>query len=163
MMDPLTRDDIHAAFTPKQRRHVTPPDLGGRDWPTLDYLGWAHVSGHMAYVVYAREGETRGLVLRRTKLTGQMKPKMCSWCLTVHQGSNVNLFTAQVGDNRDKLYGDYMCNDLKCSAYVRGTAKLEACQMRETISLDMKIVRLRANVERFYRAIYGQDVFPGPT
>ncbi|MHC1700783.1 MAG: FBP domain-containing protein [Humidesulfovibrio sp.] len=160
-MDPLTREDIHTAFTPKQRRHVTLPDLDGRDWPALDYLGWAHVSGHMAYVVYARDGVARGLVLRRTKLTGAQRPKMCSWCLTIHRGCGVNLFTAQVGDNRDKLYGDYMCNDLKCSAYVRGTEKLEACQMRETISLDKKIERLHVNVERFFRAIYGAGVFPG--
>lgn len=162
-MEPLTREAILEAFTRRQRKYVQFPNLDNVDWVSLDYLGWAHISGHMAYVVYARDGHACGLVLRRTKLTGAQKPKMCSWCLTIHRGCGVNLFTAQVGDNRDKLYGDYMCNDLKCSAYVRGTEKLEACQMRETISLDKKIERLRANVERFYRAIYGPAVFPDPS
>lgn len=162
-MEPLTREAIIGSFSRKQRKYVQLPNIDNVEWAALDYLGWAHVSGHMAYVVYARDGAARGVVLRRTKLTGAQKPKMCSWCLTIHRGCGVNLFTAHVGDNRDKLYGDYLCNDLGCSAYVRGTEKLEACQMRETISLDMKIARLRANVERFYRAIYGQGVFPEPT
>ncbi|SNS19010.1 FBP C-terminal treble-clef zinc-finger [Humidesulfovibrio mexicanus] len=155
-MESMTAATILAAFTRRQRRYVVLPDLGGVDWERLDYLGWAHASGHMAYVVYNHERPAVGLVLRRTKLTGAQRPKLCSWCLTTHQGCGVNLFTAQIGDNAARVHGDYVCNDLRCSAYVRGLLRTGVGQMRETITVGERVARLRTNVERFIRSVYGE-------
>lgn len=78
---------------------------------------------------------------------------MCSWCLTIHRGCDVNLFTAETQFERNKTYGDYICNDLNCSLYVRGIMKSEACQMRENIDIKAKIARLNANIGKFFQAV----------
>lgn len=154
-MKPLTREEIAEGFSARQRKQLVFPNLEKVDWNALDFFGWAHVSGHLAFIVYDDGRQTRGLVLKRTKLTGAQKPKMCSWCLTLHRGSGVNLFTAETKLDRNKIYGDYICNDLNCSFYVRGIMKPDACQMRENISIESKIARLHANIEKFFQVVYG--------
>jgi endonuclease/exonuclease/phosphatase family metal-dependent hydrolase len=47
----LTREAIIESFSRRQRKYVQPPNLEAVDWAALDYLGWAHISVHMAYVV----------------------------------------------------------------------------------------------------------------
>ncbi len=79
---------------------------------------------------------------------------MCSWCLTVHRGGGVNLFTAQNTSDRNKTYGDYICNDLQCSLYIRNIKSADACQMREHVDVEFKIRRLQGNIKKFMKQVH---------
>lgn len=159
-MEPLAREDILAAFFPKQRKSVELPDLDNIDWDGLDYLGWQHRSGHLAYVVYQKNGYVQGIVLKQTKSTKETQQCLCSWCMTVHRGGGVTLFTAATHQPH-RVQGVYVCADLQCSAYIRGKKRPAGCQMRETISQAKRMARLRYNIERFFGLIHGRDVFAG--
>lgn len=159
-MEPLTRDVILASFSPKQRKLVELPDLENVDWDGLDYLGWQHSSGHLAYVVYQKNGHVQGIVLKQTKATKGTQQFLCSWCMTVHRGGGVTLFTAATHQTH-RVQGVYVCADLQCSAYIRGRKRPAGCQMRETISQERRIARLGNNIERFFGRIHGRDIFAG--
>lgn len=155
-MEPLARATILASFPKKQRKLVELPNLEETDWAALDFLGWRHTSGHLAYVVYEQEDRIRGLVLRLTP-SGGTHQCMCSWCMTVHQGGGVALFTAEASGTH-RIHGVYVCANLQCSAYVRGSKRPNGCQMRETIGREQRIARLRSNMERFFRLVDGQEM-----
>lgn len=158
-MEPLTREAILASFPPRQRKRVELYDLDRVGWDCLDFLGWTHSSGHLAYVVYQKDHMVRGVVLDKTRPSGALKSKMCSWCMSIHSGGGVTLFSAEKAADKNRIRGEYVCTNLQCSAYVRGSAKPDGCQMNENIDREARIARLRDNVERFFRAIHGEGVF----
>jgi hypothetical protein len=155
---PLTIPDIIPAFPKKAQRFITMPKLEAIDWRVLDYYGWCHSSGHLGYVIFNDKSGIRGIVLEKTKMTGAQKPRMCSWCLTVHRGCGVNLFTSATAYDKNKIIGEYVCSNLNCSLYISGLLVPDACQMRENIGMDAKKERLRANVGKFFDMIYSQKM-----
>lgn len=157
-LTPLTVEDAMLAFPIKKRRFVVMPKFETINWNVLDYLGWSHPSGHLGYVIYNDGLSTRGIILEKTKMTGVQKPRMCSWCLTVHRGCGVNLFSGQTEYNKNTHIGEYVCSNLNCSLYIRGILKADACQMRESLGTDEKAKRLQANVRSFFDMIYTQKV-----
>jgi hypothetical protein len=53
--------------------------------------------------------------------------------------------------------GNYICTDLQCSRYVRGTLKSEAAtRMEESLDPAEKIIRLRTKLEGFTRSVLGE-------
>lgn len=158
-MEPLTREVILASFPPRQRKRVELPDLDGVDWECLDFLGWTHSSGHLAYVVYQKDRMVRGVVLSKTRPSGTLKSRMCSWCMSIHRGGGVTLFAAEKSRDKNRIHGEYVCANLGCGDYVRGTRKPDGCQMNENLDHEAAIARLRGNVERFFRAVHGKDAF----
>ena len=48
-MDVVTASQLQDCFTPED--DVWFPDLTKIAWQDLDFLGWVHPSGHLAYIV----------------------------------------------------------------------------------------------------------------
>lgn len=145
----LEKSEIQGAFSSRERKKLKISiDPDKVDWENIDFLGWVHPSGHLGYIVYEQDESLIGLVLERNKPGGITKGAMCNLCMTVHGSRGVVLFTVKVA-NQDASYGTYICADLQCSLYVRGLKPLSPNQMRETISIEAKVARLKRNLEKF--------------
>ena len=100
-------------------------------------------------------------VLRRPQARNRslIRSSMCSICLTVHAASGVVHFVAAKAGRPGRAgnsVGNYICADLQCSRYVRGTLKTEAAiAMEESLDPAEKILRLRSKLEGFVRGVLG--------
>lgn len=159
----LTADEIRASFVNCSKgvaQRLSLPDLDAQPWDDLDLLGWVDPSGSgTSYLVTERpvhgsedDSEPIGFVLRASKGSGVKRQSMCSLCLTVHSSSDVALMTAarpgaagRAGNSR----GNYLCADLGCSLYVRGLRQPARVQPHETITREVKVMRLRSNLTEF--------------
>ena len=78
-------------------------------------------------------------------------------CMTVHSSSGVTLFTAALGGSAGRAgnsVGNYMCDNLQCSRYLRGELKSEALVVpTESLDLDARIDRLRSKLDPFVERI----------
>jgi hypothetical protein len=155
-MNPLTADEIRSSFvncTKGEAKRAGMPDLDETPWPDLDFLGWPDPSGSQrAYLVAERDGVPVGLLLRQSSGTGGGRSTMCQICITSHSGRSVALSVARktgaAGKKGDST-GIYLCRDLACSLYVRGKRVSGAASLRETLSLEASVERLRRNLDRF--------------
>jgi len=154
-MDPLTQQEIKGLFSKKERRDLIVPNLSQIRWENLDFLGWRHRSGHLAFIVYQFDGNYKGLTLTLVDVTNRSATKMCSWCHTLHPGQGVTMFGAKTIANSRMLVANTACSDLQCSQYVRGLLKPDATQLQETIGAEEKILRLRRNLDLFFQEVYG--------
>lgn len=151
-MRTLTKEEIILSFSKKDVKKLKLPDFNTIEWKNIDYLGWVHPSGHLGFMVYELDSTLIGLVLDKTT-PGTKNAKMCSLCLTIHNGRGVSIFSTQVKSKPNTKHGIYVCSDLQCSLYVRNKKNFPANQMRETISMDDKILRLNSNLDNFFRGI----------
>lgn len=156
-MNPLTADEIRASFVNcskgEAKRAVLPAHLDETPWDDLDFLGWPDPSGSQrAYLVLERDGVPIGLQLRQSSGVGAARSQMCQICVTSHSGSSVALAVARrtgaAGKKGDST-GIYVCRDLACSLYVRNKKVSGSAAMRETLTVDMAIERLRRNLDEF--------------
>ncbi len=155
-MNPLTPEAIRASFvncSQGEAKRAVLPDLTTTPWPDLDFLGWPDPSGsHRAYLVLEREGVPIGLLLRQTPGLGDARSTMCQICITPHSGSSVALTVAgksgAAGRKGDST-GIYICRDLACSLYVRNKRVSRAAGLRETLTVEASIARLRHNLDQF--------------
>lgn len=78
---------------------------------------------------------------------------MCSLCLTTRTGGAVSLMTARrTGEagRQGNSVGQYLCDDLDCSLYVRDKKhSVAAGEYEEALTLDEKIARMRTNLTTF--------------
>lgn len=152
----LTPDEIRASFvncSKGEAQRALLPDLDATPWSDLDFLGWPDPSGSQrAYLVLERDGGAVGLLLRQSAGAGAARSAMCQICITSHSGGSVALSVARktggAGKKGDST-GIYICRDLACSLYVRGKKVSGAASLRETLTLDASIERLRRNLDQF--------------
>ncbi|MFI7497443.1 FBP domain-containing protein [Streptomyces sp. NPDC049687] len=137
------------------KRLPVPRFLSELPWDDLDFLGWRDSSApERSYIVTEHGGELVGVEFRRAaRVAGSHHRSMCSLCLTTHPASGVELMTAHkarsTGDNYNTV-GTYICSDLACSLYVRGLKRVQpGGHPRESLSVDEKIQRTRANLAAF--------------
>ena len=150
----LNSEEILSAFPKKDRKNVKlPRNLEKIDWDNLDFLGWLHSSGHLAYMIFEWNGALEGLVLEKSLAAKRNISKMCSLCKTISGSQGIVLFSSTLRKNKKVSRAVYVCSDLQCSLRVRGKIALGANQMCETISTDDKIIRLLDGVEEFYLSI----------
>ncbi|MEU4311391.1 FBP domain-containing protein [Nocardia sp. NPDC024068] len=125
-MQPLTEPEIRASFVNcskgDAKRLTLPPDLAGRPWADLDFLGWADpgLPGR-AYLVVPEEAGFAGIALR-FETGGPRRSQMCTICSTTHSNGGVVLMTARKAGEagrRGNTTGTYICDDLACSLYAR--------------------------------------------
>lgn len=155
-MNPLTDDEIRSSFvncSKGEAKRAGLPDLDATPWADLDFLGWPDPSGSQrAYLVVERDGVPVGLMLRQSSGAGAARSTMCQICVTSHSGSAVALTVARktgaAGKKGDST-GIYVCRDLACSLYVRGKKVSGAASLRETLSLESSVERLRRNLDQF--------------
>jgi len=152
---PLEREQVLSAFPAEDRPKLILPALDRLHWANLDFLGWCDRTGDKAFLVY----EGSGLVLDRMAARTTAPPAfMCSICRTVHGPSGIAHFTyrSPVGAGYNTLT-DTFCGNLQCSLYVRGLLRPDIMQLHETISVERKVARLLAGIDRFFANISSFD------
>ncbi|PZG43667.1 hypothetical protein C1I98_18075 [Spongiactinospora gelatinilytica] len=159
-MREITESDIRRSFVNcskgEARRLGLPDDLADRPWADLDFLGWRDPSAPgRAYLVAERGDQLIGVALRATSggARGFTARSMCSLCLTTRTGGGVALMAAgrvrEAGRQGDTV-GQYLCGDLDCSLYLRGKKEtVGSGDLTETLPVEQKIARLRANLDAF--------------
>lgn len=155
-MRPVAEPEIRAAFVNcakgEARRLNLPDDLAARAWDDLDYLGWQDPKApQRRYLVTEHDGVLRGLVLRAPEVGIARRASMCSLCLTVRSGGVALLVAPRAGKagQRGHSAGLPMCADLACSLLVRGRIAANGPVVYETLTVEEKVARLRANLDAF--------------
>jgi hypothetical protein len=166
-MDPIGEARIRASFVNcskgEARRLGLPRALDELPWGELDFLGWRDPGApERGYLVAPREdGELVGVVLRvaSARRRSLVKTNMCSVCVTTHAGSGVDLVAAPRAGSAGRegnTVGTYMCADLACSLYIRGLKRPNLLvRHEETLALDDRVARLRANLDAFVDQVLG--------
>ncbi|MEU5896559.1 FBP domain-containing protein [Streptomyces venezuelae] len=163
-MKPLTEHDIRTSFVNcskgEAKRLPLPKNLADLDhWDDLDFLGWFDLSApDRKYLVAERAGELVGLSLRSASGNrGFLRRSLCSLCLTTHPGNGVALMTAAKAGPAGRAgnsVGRYICADLDCSLYTRGTKKaVPGGRMEESLTIEQQIERLRRNLDAFLERV----------
>jgi len=150
-VNPLQRDQLISAFPAEDREKLSLPAFEKVPWPNLDFLGWCDRAGDKAFLVYQGDGMASGLVLDRMAVrTSVARSFMCSICRTVHGPRGIAKFTYRSRDGAGyNTLTDTFCGNLQCSLYVRGILRPDIMQLHETISVDRRIERLHAGIDRF--------------
>ena len=84
--------------------------------------------------------------------SGSMKPVVCDFCFTWLAGTNAAILTFR-RSRTAVSHSFYVCADLHCSANVRGLteqSRLSRTQLREDITEEGRIVRLKTKLESVY-------------
>ncbi len=125
-MKPLTEADIRSSLVnaqPSEVEQMPLPGLHETVWADREYLGWRDPgSPHRGYLVYWRDGEAVGVVLRASGARLQAGSAICSLCNTSQPAGQVTMFSAaragEAGRRGDSI-GTYICADLACSLLIR--------------------------------------------
>lgn len=155
-MRPVAEPEIRAAFVNctkgDAKRMNLPDDLAERPWDDLDYLGWQDPKApQRRYLVTEHDGVLRGLVLRAPETGVARRASMCSLCLTVRSGGVALLVAPRAGKagQRGHSTGLPLCADLACSLLVRARVATNGPVVYETLTVEEKVARLRANLDGF--------------
>ena len=159
-MHPVTEDAIRASFSNcsqgEAKRIPMPRDLADVPWSDLDFLGWRDLGAQdRAYLVTPRGDGLTGVMLRSAATRkGFLRRNLCSLCLTTHPGGGVSLMTGRkAGDagRQGNSVGLYLCSDLACSLYIRGTKSPGAAadRMEETLNVEEQVGRMAGKLEEF--------------
>ncbi|GAA3127708.1 FBP domain-containing protein [Planomonospora alba] len=165
-MRPLTERDVRTSFVNCSKGEATRLDLprgfADQPWDDLDFLGWRDPGApERAYLVAERGGPLVGVALRVTSggSRGFTSRSMCSLCLTTHTSGGVALMTARrTGEagRQGNSVGQYLCADLACSLYTRRKKEAPgAGVVDETLTLEEKVARVRANLHSFLDKVLG--------
>lgn len=163
-MEPLTEPQIRASFVncskgEASRLHL-PRDLDATPWDDLDFLGWRDPQAPArVYLVTVHDGVRRGLQLRAPGTTGRGQQGMCSLCTTVRSGDVALLVAPRAGraGKAGHTVGTYVCGDLACSLLVRDKVSSGGARLHETLTVEEKVARLRANLDAFVARVLRQD------
>jgi hypothetical protein len=158
-MRSVTEAEIRESFVNctrgEARRAALPRGLAEVAWEQLEFLGWQDpASPGRAFLAATHNDETVAIRLQfqpRPRLVD--KRSMCSLCLTTHPGDGVALMVARrsgAAGRRGDTVGLYICRDLACSEYTRGTRQPAlATQTHETLTVEEKLERLRSRLAEF--------------
>ena len=150
-MDPISQNEISHAFDEDQ---VILPDVSAVEWDNLDYLGWVHPSGHLAYLVLVshESGKLTGSVLQRSqRISKRPSYEMCSWCHHVHRNNGTAMFTLSVkGTEGRYLIGKVLCKDLDCSLRIRNLIEPPS-YMAETLYVEARVWRMQKSMHRWLK------------
>ena len=121
----------------------------------LDYLGWVHPAGHLAYAIVPYADELRTLMLRRSVNTsGRPRSHMCSWCHFVHRSRGAAMFSSTVsGTQGRRVVGNMLCANLDCSVRIRNLTGDTPGFMPETLDLSYRVRRLENALYAFLHRV----------
>jgi hypothetical protein len=163
---PLAEGEIRRSFVNCSRGEAKtlslPAGFGRVDWSELDFFGWRDPRAPLrAYIVAERESGLIGIALRtaspgRSQIRSVM---MCDLCRTVHEAGSAGLFVAPVAGDAGKqgnTVGLYLCGDIACNDYVRGTLRPAVRpQANDAVALPDRIAVMTANLDRFLDRVAG--------
>jgi FBP C-terminal treble-clef zinc-finger len=163
-VEPADEASLRASFVNCSKGETAkinlPVPLTAIPWDSLDFLGWRDPKAPArGYIVTPYDGGLAGITLRAAGKSAKslVKSSMCSMCMTVHPSSGVTLFTAPLAGPSGRAgnsVGNYMCANLQCSLYLRGTLKSEALVVpTESLDLAGRVERLRGKLDPFIARI----------
>ncbi len=162
-MQSLTEAEIRKSFINcskgEAKRLNVPPRLNEVDWESLEFFSWIDAKNPQkaCVVVPQQDGAVAGVLLTRAKAQGK-KAQMCSFCMTLHPGSGISLFSAaKTGESgrRGNTLGTYICSNLRCADYVTGKKKPEGIrQMDETLTVEQRLQRMLENAQAFVERLH---------
>ena len=144
-MQPLTESQIRHSFINcskgEAQRLNLPAGLSSWEWSAEIFLGWIDPkSPQRGYAVIETEDGPRGIVLAKTARRGGGAAQMCQFCMTLHPGSGVSLYSAarpSARTGQHNTLGTYLCADLRCSDYTLGRRRPAGIrQMEETMTRE---------------------------
>lgn len=139
------------------RIHI-PAHVLGADWGSQVFVSWADPKApQRAYLVAETAQGLQGLTMEIRKAPTGGGPRMCQICRTLHPSSGASLMsivtTKSAQDNYGSI-GTYMCSDLACVDYVRGTKTPDGTtQMTETLTVEEKEERVLTNVRSLIASV----------
>ena len=163
-MQPLTPDSIRSSFVNCSKGEAKRMPVPGAAalpsasrWEELDFFGWRD-PGHpqAAWMVVDGDEGPVGIALKVSSAGGAGRKNMCTLCLTTHSASDMAMLVAPLAGasgRRGNTVGNYVCADLACSLYVRGLKRPNRAQPHETLPVEAKVERLRANLAAFVRRV----------
>jgi hypothetical protein len=159
-MSPLSEAQVRRSFVNltagEAKRANLPNDLATRPWDRLDYLGWRDPkSPQRAYLVVERAAGICGVGLRRSTQPTGPRRTMCSLCLTVGDVALMVAPRAGRSGQAGNSVGTYICADLVCSLYARNLLRAHDAVAHETLGIEQKVARLRANLDAFVDRVVG--------
>ncbi|GAA5198487.1 FBP domain-containing protein [Rugosimonospora acidiphila] len=164
-MDPISEAEIRGSFLNCSKgdaaRIKLPTDFLETPWELLDFFGWTDPSApQRAAIVLPSEDGVQAIMLRKADRAfgGRVRSGLCQACLTSHPGGGVALFTASCPGPSGRVgnsVGEYLCADLACSLYLRGTMRPRpgAVRVEETLALDEKVERAMRKLRAFARRV----------
>lgn len=161
-MRPLTEIQIRASFINctqgEAKRANLPADLALTPWEERIFLSWIDPKApQRGYLVVPDAEGLRGIMLQKTPQRGLGAAQMCQFCLTLHGGSGVAMYSAARPSSRRGHYasiGTYLCADLDCSAYTLGRRRPAGVrQMEETMTAEDRRERALENARGFIQRL----------
>lgn len=146
-MKALSRDDIvNLSIKPRLKRELRFVPEEVFDWEERDFIAVMNKAKNEGVLIAELEERyvaTFRLQKRSANSRGQAEAIICDFCATWQRGSNSTVISFQ----KEKGSVSFLCcGDLLCSFHVREKtpeSKLSRTQLRETISVESKIQRLR--------------------
>ena len=135
-----------------------PAHVLGADWGSQVFVSWTDPKApQRAYLVAETAQGLQGLTMEIRKAPTGGGARMCQICRTLHPSSGASLMsivtTKSTQDNYGSI-GTYMCSDLACVDYVRGTNTPDGTtQMTETLTVEEKEERALANVRSLIASV----------
>lgn len=155
-MNPINRDEfaqlLHRSdVKPRLRRDLryVPEEIS--TWEARDFLAITSKSRSEGVIIapFASQAVfSFRLQPRAANSNGRVEAIICDFCATWQRGT----YSATIAFQKEKRSISFLvCADLACSLHVRSltpAAILSRTQLREDMTTDMRIARLRANVRR---------------
>lgn len=139
-----------------KRRITTAPlvVIDNAGWNVRELLPIPTKDGKAGILFVEVHGEMYGVPYEisplRDAATGRSKPIICDFCKTWQAGARAGYITFQVKRGTSNVIGFLCCADLQCSLHVRdltSASKVSRSQLREDITTDRRIERLRHTLE----------------
>lgn len=114
-----------------------------------DFLVVSTKSGNEGVLLYQEYVLVLTLKKRTANKGGRIEAIICDICATWQRGTNSAVVSLKKDDKTTVSY--LVCGDLDCSLHVRdktSESKLSRAHLRENITPDARIERLRANIKR---------------
>lgn len=156
-MKSLIREDIAClSIKPRLKRELrfVPEEIS--DWDERDFIAVMNKSkseGVLVAELEERYTATFRLQKRSANAMGRVEAIVCDLCATWQRGSNSVVISFQ----KEKGSASFLCcGDLLCSFHVRektNESKLSRTQLRESISVERKIQRLKERLRAILQEV----------
>lgn len=163
-MQELSEPTIRSSFvncSKGEAKRLNLPNLNEVVWGNQVFLSWLDPKSPLkGCLVVEQDGVVQGVLLQKSKAQSKAA-QMCQFCLTLHPGSGISLYTAaRPGESgrRGNIIGTYLCTNLACTDYVLGKKKpVGIRQMDETLSLEDRLLRTKNNALGFIERLKSES------
>ncbi len=161
-MNVITRtefDQLVLPTRPRLRRELRFTPEAITDWDDRDFLVVTNKQGNEGVLVvpFADDAVLPFVISRRQpNAAGRVEAIICDICATWQRGTHSAVITFTASSTRTVSF--LCCQDLRCSLHVRdktSAASLSRAQLREHLTPEERIARLRIRLSNIVAAVQG--------